>query len=296
MANSDLIKSVLKNVDGLKPLPSTVTQALKLIEEPNVSIREVVAVISVDQALTARILSWGNSAFYGFAHPATTLYEAIPRLGFRRTKNILFTLSYSNLLARRLAGYNLGKGELWRHALAVGMVSQRLAERVGYPAPDEAYIAGLLHDIGKLMLDQYFKVNWDHLLELGQRHNLSLIEAEEHLLGLNHAQVGGELARKWELPLRLVEAIAYHHTPTSANTAPRLAAIVQVADNICLRLNIGLPHPDFLPDLSSEGLRLLSLECEDVDQLTRLYREMLTTPLIAEENLTPATALSLGSK
>lgn len=290
MANSDLIKSVLKSVDGLKPLPSTVTQALKLIEEPDISVREVVSVISVDQALTARILSWSNSAFYGFAHPATTLHEAITRLGFRRTKNILFTLSYSSLLGRRVAGYNLGKGELWRHAVAVGLTSQRLSERVGYPAPDEAYVAGLLHDIGKLMLDQYFKVNWEHLLELGQRRGMSLIEAEEHLLGLNHAQVGGELAKKWDLPPRLIEAITYHHTPTFGGAAPELAAIVQVADHICLRLNIGLPHPDFLPDLGAEGLRLLSLEFEEVDELTELYRDMLSTPLISEESLTPATA------
>ncbi|MCL4294706.1 MAG: HDOD domain-containing protein [Anaerolineae bacterium] len=290
MANTNLIKSVLKSVDGLKPLPSTVTRALKLLEEPDVSIRDIVLVISVDQALTARILSWANSALFGFAHPATTLHEAITRLGFRRTKNILFTLSYSSLLGRRVAGYNLGNGELWRHSVAVGLASQRLSERVAYPAPDEAYVAGLLHDIGKLMLDQFFKVNWDHLLELGQKYNFSLIEAEEYLLGLNHAQVGSELAKKWELPSRLVEAIAYHHAPTFSGAAPKLAAIVQIADHICLRLNLGLPHPDFLPDLSVEGLRLLSLEFEDVDELTELYQDMLSTQLISEESLAPATA------
>lgn len=289
MANLNLIKSVLKSVDGLKPLPSTVTQALKLIEEPDISIREVVSVISVDQALTARILSWSNSAFYGFAHPATTLHEAVTRLGLRRTKNILFTLSYSSLLGRRVAGYNLGHGELWRHAIAVAMASQRLSERVGYPAPDEAYVAGLLHDIGKLMLDQFFKVDWARLLELGQKRHMSLMETEEYLLGLNHAQTGGELARKWDFPPRLVEAIAYHHTPTFGGVAPELAAIVQVADNICLRLNIGLPHPDFLPDLSREGLRLLSLELEEVDELTELYRDMLGPAGVSEERSTPAT-------
>ena len=288
MTNSNLIKSVLKSVDGLKPLPTTVMQTLKLLEEPDISIREVVAVISIDQALTARILSWANSAFYGFNHSATTLYEAITRLGFRRTKNILFTLSYSSLLRRRVAGYNLGNGELWRHSIAVAMTSQRLSERLAYPAPEEAYVAGLLHDIGKLMLDQYFKVNWDHLLELGQKYKMTLIGAEEYLLGLNHAQVGGELAQKWELPIRLAEAIAYHHTPTSGRAAPELAAIVQVADTICLHLNIGLPHPSFLPALSIEGLHLLSLEPEDVNELVHLYQDMLNTQLISEESLTPA--------
>jgi putative nucleotidyltransferase with HDIG domain len=289
VATPNLIKSVLKSVDGLKPLPSTVTRTLKLVEEPDVSIKEVVSIISIDQALAARILSWANSAFYGFTHPATTLHEAITRLGFRRTKNILYTLSYSSLLGRRVAGYNLGSGELWRHSIAVAITCQQLSEQIAYPTPDEAYVAGLLHDIGKLMLDQFFKVNWDHLLELGQKRKMTLIEAEEHLLGLNHAQVGGELARKWELPTCLVDAIAYHHSPTFGGAAPELAAMVQIADTICLRLGIGLAHPDFLPDINAEGLRLLSIKLNEVDDLTELCRDTLTTNIVSIDSLTPVT-------
>lgn len=284
MPNSDLIKAVLKGVDGLKPLPATVTRALKLMEEPDISIREIVAVIAVDQALSARLLKFANSAYYGFPHPATTLHEAITRLGIRRTKNLLFTLSYSSLLGRRVASYNLGNGELWRHSVAVAMASQRLAERVAYTAPDEAYMGGLLHDIGKLMLDQYFKVNWDHLLGLGQTYQLTLIEAEKRLLGLDHAEVGAELARKWELPACLVEAIAYHHLPVAAVTSPHLAAIVHLADVITLRLGIGLPHPDFLHEPRPEALEILSLELEEIEFLTVQYQEMLSPYLAANES------------
>jgi putative nucleotidyltransferase with HDIG domain len=284
MPNSDLIKAVLKGVDGLKPLPTTVTRALKLMEEPDTSIRQIVAVIAVDQALSARLLKFANSAYYGFPHQVTTLHEAVTRLGLRRTKNLLFTLSYSSLLGRRVASYNLGNGELWRHSIAVAMASQRLAERVAYAAPDEAYMGGLLHDIGKLMLDQYFKVNWDHLLGLGQTYQLTLIEAEKRLLGLDHAEVGAELARKWELPACLVEAIAYHHFPGAAVTSPKLAAIVHLADVIALRLGIGLPHPDFLHQPHLEALEILSLTIEELEFLTDQYQEMLSSYLAANEN------------
>jgi putative nucleotidyltransferase with HDIG domain len=271
------IKAVVDAVDDLKPLPDTVTRALGLMREADVSVSEIVSALSIDQALTARILKLANSAYYGFVHPSTTLHEAVSRLGFRRTRNILLTVSYSSLLGRRVAGYNLGHGELWRHSVAVATIAQRISERVVYPAPDEAYIGGLLHDIGKLALDQYYDIDWDQLLRMGQMHEMMLIEAEEHSLGLNHAQIGGELARKWDLPLCLVDAIAKHHDPASANSSPELAALVHMADIICLRLGVGLAHADFLPRPNPEAMQLLSLDHYEIDQMTDFYSEMLET-------------------
>ncbi len=288
MSLSKHIKPILESVDALKPMPSSVTKALKVIEEPDVTISEISSILAKDQALTARILKFANSAYYGFPHSATTLNEAVTRLGFRRIKNILFTLSYSSLLGRRIAGYNLGHGELWQHSIAVAITSQRLSERVAYSAPDEAYVAGLLHDIGKLLLDQYFKVDWEHLLNIGQEYHLTLIEAEENLLGINHAQTGGELARNWGLPTRLADAIAYHHTPALA-TWPDLAAIVQIADIICWRLNIGLTHPDFLPEPAQVALELLSLNPIDIDELTDNYSDMLNAARITNNSLVSVT-------
>ncbi|MEW5956484.1 MAG: HDOD domain-containing protein [Chloroflexota bacterium] len=276
------MKKVLASIDDLKPLPTTVTRTLDLMEEPDVAIGQIVSALSVDQALAARLLKLANSAYYSTGYPATTLYEVVMKLGFRRTKNVLLTLSYSSLLGRRVAGYNLGHGELWKHSIAVAATAQRLSERLAYPAPDEAYIAGLLHDIGKLTLDQFFKVNWERLLEAGRSRQLSLIEAEERLLGMDHAQVGGELARKWDLPPVLVEAIAYHHTPTFANESPQLAAIVHVANVVCLRLGIGLPDSVFLPGPSSEALRLLSLTPYEVNMLTEEFKDRLDAYLETE--------------
>lgn len=269
------IRKTLTGIDNLKPLPTTVVRTLKLIEEPNVSISQIAAAVSVDQALTASILKQANSAYYGFTSSVATLREAITRLGFRRIKNILFTLSYSSLLGRRVASYNLGRGELWRHSIAVALTAERLSERIGYPASDEAYVGGLLHDIGKLMLAQHFKMDWDQLLAIGRNYELDLIGAEERLLGINHAQVGSELAAKWELPSCLIEAIAYHHMPTLASERPELTAIVHTANIICLRLDIGLSDPIFLPDPNPEALRLLSLEPYEIDMLIDLYRDMV---------------------
>ncbi len=273
------MQKVLSSVDDLKPLPSTISRALQLLEEPDVTTNQIVAVLSMDQAITARLLKLANSAYYGRPAAASTLHEAVMRLGFKRTKNLLFALSYSSLLSRRVAGYNLGNGELWQHSVAVAMTAPRIAERVAYPAPDEAYIAGLLHDIGKLMLDQYFTINWDQLLESSRKYNLSLIETEERLLGMNHAQVGGELARKWDLPLCLVEAIAHHHAPQQARESAVLAAIVSLANAICQQSGIGQPDP-FTQDTRHEtALHLLSLTPDDFTAMQATYGEMLEQSL-----------------
>jgi putative nucleotidyltransferase with HDIG domain len=279
------VERLVAEVADLKPLPTTVTTALRLMEDENSSVEEIASIVSVDQAVAARLLRFANSAYYGTIQPCTTVSEALCRLGFRKTKNILLAASYSSLLGRRLAGYNLGRGELWRHSVAVATAAQRLSSQVDYPAPEEAYIGGLLHDIGKLVLDQYMKVDWDELLAAGESGNRTLIASEELLLGMNHVQVGGTLAKSWALPACLVDAIAHHHYPPMATTSPQLAAIVHIADAICLRLGIGLAHYQFLPTVNPEALRILKITETEIDFLTNLYNDILDTQFMVEADL-----------
>lgn len=281
------IKTILSQVNTLKPLPANLTRALKLMDEPDIAIKEIASAISMDQALTAQILKLANSAYYGFVHPASTLHEAIARLGFRRTKTVLFTVSYSSSMGQSIKGYNLGRGVLWQHSVAVAMVAQQLAERIAYPRPEEAYVAGLLHDIGKLILEQYYRVNWQELLALGETQQLMLYEAEQSLFQVNHAQVGGALAQKWNLPDCLVEAITFHHLPDQAAEVPELAAVIHLSDLICLRLGIGLTHDTFMPQPNASALRRLSLTQIDLDALVNQYTGLLDRIPMTDQNLAP---------
>lgn len=288
LPNQAQVKRIVSQVDNLKPLPSSITRALKMMDDPEASFDQLVSILQVDQALTVRILKQANSAYYGFRAPASTLQEGIIRLGMRRLKNILLTLSFSSTLGRRLAGYNLGHGDLWRHSVAVAMVAQRLAERVHYANVDEAYVAGLLHDLGKLVLDQHFKIDWTQVLEAGREFQLSLIDVEEKLFEMNHAQVGGELAQRWELPVELIDAIAYHHMPVMAKTAAKLTAIVHIADIIALRLGIGLTDEAFLPEPQESALTLLNLKLDEVDNLAQVYKKMLILSMVVNEDIMPS--------
>ena len=288
LPNQAQVKRIVSQVDNLKPLPSSITRALKMMDDPEASFDQLVSILQVDQALTVRILKQANSAYYGFRAPASTLQEGIIRLGMRRLKNILLTLSFSSTLGRRLAGYNLGHGDLWRHSVAVAMVAQRLAERVHYANVDEAYVAGLLHDLGKLVLDQHFKIDWTQVLEAGREFQLSLIDVEEKLFEMNHAQVGGELAQRWELPVELIDAIAYHHMPVMAKTAAKLTAIVHIADILALRLGIGLTDEAFLPEPQESALTLLNLKLDEVDNLAQVYKKMLILSMVVNEDIMPS--------
>jgi HD-like signal output (HDOD) protein len=111
---------------------------------------------------------------------------------------------------------------------------------------------------------------------------------------MDHAQVGGELARKWELPSCLKEAITHHHRPTFANESPELAAIVHLANTICLRMGIGLPNSIFLPSPDSEALRILPLEPYEFDMLANHFGEMLKNSLVTDQDLMPATSFLIG--
>ncbi len=279
------VEALVDSMSDVKPLPTTVTRALKLLDKETSSIEAVAAVVAVDQALAARTLKLANSAYYGSTHSAVTLPQAITWLGFRRTKNLFLAASYSSLLGRRLAGYNLGHGELWRHSVAVATVAQRLAWHVMGPTPDTAYLGGLLHDIGKLALDQHLRIDWDQLVHVGGSTKQTLIEAEERLLGMNHAEVGGVLASKWGLSNSLVEVIAWHHLPTLATSWSKLAAVVHISDIICLRLGIGLTHESLLPIANPEALRLLLLSQDEVETLTNEYAEIVRTRLLTESDL-----------
>jgi len=132
---------------------------------------------------------------------------------------------------RSLSGYHLGAGELWQHSLMVGVASEWLAQVLHYPDPEQAYVAGLLHDIGKLLLDQAVFSNYARLADYVQKYNVQLWQVEEKLIGIDHARVGGLIAEHWNFPVVLVDAINFHHVPSFARINQRLPAIINLANS-----------------------------------------------------------------
>lgn len=260
------VDDIIRSVGQLKPMPSNVSTILREIDRQNVTIDALAGMIGLDQVLAALVLQMSNSASLGYSRTCSTLYEAVMYIGLRRLKSILMTSSATSLMGRMLNGYRLGAGELWQHSLLVGAISEWLAQALHYPESEEAYVAGLLHDIGKLLLDQAVLSNYTQVVGYVRAYNMQLWQAEEKLIGIDHARVGGLIAEHWNFPIVLVDAIRFHHAPSFARANQKLPAIVNLANAFTADYQVArseLSSSKFHP----ETLNILKLTTQDVDKM-----------------------------
>ena len=176
----------------------------------------------------------------------------------------------SGPLNHRLPGYRYGSGELWNHSVACASAAQWIARSLGFPNPEEAYVAGLLHDMGKLLLDQYVLADYSHIISLMRQKRMRLWQIEEELFGINHATTGGMTAQKWRFPEILQEAITYHHAPSLAVKYQQLASVINIANAFANRTDVGINDPEG-KFVHPEALAVLKIDDEKV---TRMQLEM----------------------
>lgn len=261
------LEQIVRGVNDLPALPHVALQIMRMVEDPNTSAQDINSVIIQDQSLTAKVLRLANSAFYGYPRRISTVTDAIILLGFNTVKSLVMAASVSEVMSREMAGYALAPGELWRHSQATAMTARLLARKVRYRNPDVAYIAGLLHDIGKVILNQYLQGAYKEVIQEMQQGRMDFVTAEHLILGFTHAEVGARVAEKWNLPPELVEPIAYHHNPQLAVNDERLTAIVHVADAICMMMGIGLGVDGMSYPLAQSALNVLNLKASEVEEM-----------------------------
>lgn len=266
------VDEIIRSVERLKPMPSNVAHILREIERKNVGIDTLSGMIGLDQVLTALVLQLSNSVSLGYSRTCSTLHEAIMHIGLQRLKSVLITSPATSLMGRSLSGYRLGAGELWQHSLVVGVASEWLARVLHYPDPEQAYVAGLLHDIGKLLLDQAVFSNYARLADYVQKYKVQLWQVEEKLIGIDHARVGGLIAEHWNFPVVLVDAISFHHVPSFARINQRLPAIVNLANSFTEDYQVKhsdllsfQAHPESLHILKINQTELLSIKAKMKD-------------------------------
>lgn len=248
------VDTILSSIDQLRPMPSNVTRLLRELENPAITAGQISDHIGLDQALAALVMQMANSALLGYGRTCTTIGDAVVRLGFKRIKSIVMASAASDSMKRSLRGYRLGAGELWEHSLAVAVSAEWVAQAVRYPQPEEAYVVGLLHDMGKLMLDQYVLSDYTKIVDYMHRYRLSLWQVEEKLIGIDHARVGGLMAEKWQFPEPLLFGIRYHHDPSQARKHAQLAAVINMANAFASKTN------EKLPDIHTKAIHPASLE------------------------------------
>lgn len=272
------LEHILKRVQALPPLPTSALRVIALTKNPQTTVKELETVIGKDPSLTADILRQANSAYYGYARRISTLQEAIVMLGFQVTQGLAMASAVAPLLKNNLIGYEIEQEGLWKHSLLTAMTAKRLCQRQKLPYGDVAFTAGLLHDIGKLVISIYVQEVGSFLVEKVQEVKLSYVELEEKVIGYNHATVGGFLARTWFLPEDLVSAISYHHAPLEAPSYPELASVIHVANGIASLLGVGGGVDSFLNPIQQEALDQLSLKAADLETIMAELGDLLVDP------------------
>jgi putative nucleotidyltransferase with HDIG domain len=282
---SQIVQNILQSIASLRPMPSNVTRILNGMEKQKVTIDGLTGLIGLDQALTALVLQMSNSVSLGYSRNCSTLHEAIMLIGLGRLRTILLTSSATGMMKRSLSGYRQGAGELWHHSLVTGVASEWLAQALHYPSPEEAYISGLLHDIGKLLLDQVVLSNYNIIMEHVQKYQIPSWQVEEKLIGIDHAMVGGLIAERWNFPVTLVDAIRFHHVPSFARINQQLPAIVNLANSFSE--DYQLEASALLSfEVHPESLNILKINQLDVEKLKLKMKDSGVFPSLSKNGQT----------
>ncbi len=278
MDQLDLAKA-LRKVGELPALPHVTTKVLQLIISPDSSSQDICNVLIQDQVLTSKVLRLVNSAYYGLPRKVATVTEAVTMLGLHTLQPLVLGVSVYKTLGS-LKGKNvLNPEKIWKHSIAVAAASRVLAERLKFERIEQAFIAGLLHDIGKIVIQSVLPQEYEEVLHMVNETDLSLIEAERQVLSFDHTLVGKLVAEKWNLPESLVEPIGYHHTPTKTAKYAGLTQIVHLANAAAIVAGYGLGNDkDF--HLDNRVLLKTNLTFDNIVALSAEVGKLVTADML----------------
>jgi putative nucleotidyltransferase with HDIG domain len=237
-SSGDIAYQWVKGISGLVSPPDVCIKLLDLVHSPKSTAHEIGEVISSDPNLSARLLKLVNSSFYGYSGSIDTLSRAIAIVGTRELYGLAISVSAVRAFSK-IPAQLINMDTFWRHSLYCGIIARYLAKRCGILHPERLFVAGLLHDIGELVLFARAPEKTRDLMLMAEGDENILAHAERQEFGLNHADLGALLATLWQLPDTVVEAIASHHTPFDAVCSKQQAAIVKIADVLADRSSLG---------------------------------------------------------
>lgn len=231
---------ILARVGGIQPLSATVLRLIDVINDPDSTVTEIVETIRYDQALTARMLKICNSAYFGVSRDVESLEDAMRMLGTLKVLQLVMAVHTNALLSAKQEGYGLAPGMLWRQSVAVAMSAALFAEYTRPPNVSLTFTAGLLHDIGKVVLNEHVAEEFVEIVRRVNEEKMSFDEAETSVLGFSSTEIGATLAEDWKLPPAIIRCIRYHRKPGELSPPDALVDTVYLANCVCMLCGIGL--------------------------------------------------------
>jgi putative nucleotidyltransferase with HDIG domain len=267
MINS--LKEYVQRIKNLPTIPMIAQEILNVVNKDLTSVDKLEKIVQNDPAISAKIMSVANSAFFGVSTPSRTLNGAILRIGFDNVKNIALGISLMTVLGNGRQGRSIDYQRIFNHSITVGFVARVISKKLKMSAPEETVMNGLLHDIGFLVLIRYFPDNYLKVLTHFEE-GKPLLDAEKEVLDFTHADIGAWLAEQWKLSGTVIDSIRHHHTPALAEKNAKQTAVIHLADYMASSkiLPATGKNPDYPLDgnafeilnISEDGLRTIEAE------------------------------------
>lgn len=266
-------QKIIQDLGQIPTMPTIAGKVMQIVNDPKSNAEDVAKFIAKDVALTSKVLRLANSAFYGIPRTISSVNSAIVILGFNTIRSLVLSASVIKIFPAKPGAVNFDRKAFWKHSFVVGMAARMLAthlRRRKLVDLEIAFAAGLLHDVGKLILEQFANQEYQQALKLAKEKALPLFAVEKAILGLNHADVSGMLVDKWQMPNELKFPIVHHHTPLEDQESPEMTALVHVANHLAHQAGSGCMQGEIFAPLVQECYARLALSVDEEGLLKEL--------------------------
>jgi putative nucleotidyltransferase with HDIG domain len=264
--DNGLKDKILKSVKELPPMPQVVIKTQELIADSDSDAKKIAEIIETDQGIATKVLKVANSVYYGMSGKISSISHASVVLGNKILGEVVMLAGAEGIMDGKLPGYGYDSKDLWKHSLAVAFGSKIISNSKNPDLVKEAHMAGLIHDVGKIILDSYIVEKKEEIESFMEKEEKTFLDAESHYFGFNHAEIASEVCKKWNFPESLIFPIKHHHQPGNSDGS-ELSYILHMADYIAILSGIGYDSDDVLYDLEDGTMDFFGFNNENVSEL-----------------------------
>jgi HD-like signal output (HDOD) protein len=263
-----VIEKIIENIRDLPTLPTVYLALSEVMADPQSTARDISQIVSADLASASRVLRLANSVLYGYPGQIDTISRAVVVLGFDEVRNLVLATSVLDLFSKQDSAFDFRPADFWAHSLGVGIATRIIGQACRLPNREDLFVAGILHDIGKLAFFEFAEKEFTRALDQANKCQQPLWESEIEILGMDHSRGGGLLVENWNLPLSIQKAICGHHTGLNGEPPDPLVAAVHIADTLVRALELGFGGDDLIPRPQEQAWEVLGLPTNTLTEMT----------------------------
>ena len=269
--NTLTIEDIVSRTSDLPTLPAAALAVMRESDSEHGTAQSVAKYLAQDGALAARVLRLANSSYYGLARSVLEVSEAVVVLGMRNVRNLALVASTYPWMNKPLKGYGLAPHDMWRHSFGVAVAASLTAEKCRKCSGEEAFVAGLLHDLGKTAISVWLENKLPAMLRIAEKDGLPFDAVERKVLGYDHTEVGAHMAESWNLPTALVDVMRYHHRPDELVPSNPMVDCVHIGDYLAGSMGFGLGGDGLGYRFDENALSRIGLGVDDLDSLADAF-------------------------